>query len=135
MNNHNTPPMSLYFGLLLRISVPALCLVLSLGCANVNVVMRDANGALIEVVTLTEFSEGRAEERLYAVEERILDTCQSLFTSTDYALLGEDIPLLTQLGALLSSGICRQTVDDALRELDAVRKTKTIDSLELAITQ
>jgi len=127
--------MSLYFGLLLRISVPALCLVLSLGCANVNVIMRDANGALIEVVTLTEFSEGRAEERLYAVEERILDTCQSLFTSTAYALLGEDIPLLTQLGALLSSGSCRQTVDDALRELDAVRKTKTIDSLELVITQ
>ena len=135
MNNHNTPPMSLYFGLLLRISVSALCLVLSPGCANVNVVMRDANGALIEVMTLTKFGEGRAEERLYAVEERILDTCQSLFTSTDHALLGEDIPLLTQLGALLSSGSCRQTVDDALRELDAVRKTKTIDSLELAITQ
>ena len=129
MNNHNTPPMSLYFGLLLRISVPALWLVLSLGCANVNVVTRDANGALREVMTLTEFDEGRAEERLYAVENSILDTCQILFTSTDFVLLGEDIPLLMQLGALFSSGSCRQTVDDALRELDAIKKTKKIHSL------
>ena len=127
--------MSFYFDLLLRISVPALCLVLSLGCANVNVVMRDANGVLMEVMTLAEFDEGRAEERLYAVEERILDTCQNLFISTDFALLGEDIPLLTQLGALFSSGSCQQTVDNALRELDAIRETKKIDSLEWAITQ
>ncbi len=118
-----------------RSSIPALCLVLSLGCANVNVVMRDASGALMEVMTLTEFDEGRTEERLYAVEERILDTCQNLFTSTDFALLGEDIPLLTQLGALFSSGSCRQTVDDALQELDAIRETKKIDSLEWTITQ
>ena len=135
MNNHNTPPMSLYIGLLLRISVPALCLVLSLGCANVNVVMRDANGALMEVMTLAEFDEGRAEEQLYVVEERILDTCQNLFVSTDFVLLGEDIPLLTQLGALFSSGSCRQTVDNALEELDAMRETKKTDSLEWTITQ
>ncbi len=122
-------------GLLLRISVPALCLVLSLGCANVNVVTRDANGALMEVMTLTEFGKGRTEERLYAVEKRILDICQILFTSTDFILLGENIPLLTQLGALFSSGSCRQTVDDALRELDTIRKTKKLDSLKLAITQ
>ncbi len=118
-----------------RSSIPALCLVLSLGCANVNVVMRDANGALMEVMTLTEFDEGRAEEQLYAVEKRILDTCQNLFTSTVFALLGEDIPLLTQLRALFSSGSCRQTVDDALQELDAIRQTKKIDSLEWTITQ
>ncbi len=134
---NNTLPMSLYIDLLLRISVPAFCLVLSLGCANVNVVMRDASGVLMEVMTLAEFDEGRAEEeeRLYAVEERILDTCQNLFTSTDFVLLGEDIPLLTQLGALFSSGSCQQTVDDALRELDAIRETKKIDSLEWTITQ
>ena len=107
-----------------RSSIPALCLVLSLGCANVNVVMRNANGALMEVMTLTEFDEGRAEERLYAVENRILDTCQSLFTSTDFALLGEDIPLLTQLGALFSSGSCQQTVVDALRELDTIKENE-----------
>lgn len=107
-----------------RSSIPALCLVLSLGCANVNVVMRDANGALMEVMTLTEFDEGRAGERLYAVENRILDTCQSLFTSTDFALLGEDIPLLTQLGALFSSGSCQQTVVDALRELDTIKENE-----------
>jgi len=81
--------------LLLRIPVPALCLVLSLGCANVNVVMRDASGALMEVMTFTEFDEGRTEERLYAVEERILDTCRNLFTSTDFTLLGEDIHIGT----------------------------------------
>ena len=126
--------MSFYFGLLLRTSVPALCLVF-LGCANVKVVVRDANSALIEVMTLTESGEGKTEERLYAVEDRILDTCQSLFTSTDYVLLGEDIPLFTLLGALLSSGNCRQTVDAAFRELATARKTKTIDNLELAIRQ
>ena len=118
-----------------RSSIPVFCLVLSLGCVNVNVVTRDANSALMEVMTLTEFNEGSAEERLYAVENRILETCQSLFTSTDFVLLGEDIPLLTQLGALFSSGSCRQTVDDVLRELDVIKKTKKINSLELAITQ
>ena len=127
--------MSFYFVLLLRISVPALCLVLSLGCANVNLVAREANGALLEVMTLTEFDKGKAEKQLYAVENRILETCQSLFSSTDYVLLGEDIPLLTQLGALFSSGSCQQTVDDAIRELDAIKKTKKIESLELAISQ
>jgi len=129
MNNHNTPPMSLYFGLQLRLSVPVLCLVLSLGCANVKVVTRDANYALMEVIALTEFDEVSAEEQLYAVENRILDTCHILFTSTNYVLLGEDIPLLTQLGALISSGSCQQTVGDALRELDAIKKTKKTESL------
>jgi len=107
-----------------RSSIPVLCLVLSLGCVNVNVVTRNANGALMEVMTLTEFDEGRAEEQLYAVENHILDSCQSLFISTDFALLGEDIPLLTQLGALFSSGSCRQTVDDALRELDTIKENE-----------
>ena len=40
-----------------------------------------------------------------------------LYTHT----LGEDIPLLTQLGALFSSENCRQTVDEALQELHAIR--------------
>ena len=128
MNNQNTPSMSLDYGHLLRISVPALCLVLSLGCASVKVVTRDANGALMDVMTLTGFDEGKTEERLYAVENRILSTCQNLFSSTEHVLLGEDIPLLTQLGALFSSGSCRQTVDDALQELDAIKKTKKTDS-------
>ena len=107
--------------LLLRLSVPTLCLSLSLGCANVNVIMRDANGVLLEVMTLTEFNDDKADERLYAVEERILDTCEFLFISTEFRLLGEDIPLLTQLGALFSSENCRQTVDEALQELHAIR--------------
>jgi len=129
MNNHNTPPMSLYFGLQSRLSVPVLCLVLSLGCANVKVITRDANYALMEVMALTEIDEVSAEEQLYAVENRILDTCHILFTSTSYVLLGEDIPLLTQLGALISSGSCQQTVGDALQELDAIKKTKKTESL------
>ncbi len=107
-----------------RSSIPVLCLVLSLGCANVNVVTRDANSALMEVMTLTEFNEGSAEERLYAVENRILETCHILFTSTEFVLLGEDIPLLTQLGALFSSGSCQQTVVDALRELDTIKENE-----------
>jgi hypothetical protein len=95
----------------------------------VKVVTRDANYALMEVIALTEFDEVSAGEQLYAVENRILDSCHILFTSTDFALLGGGIPLLTQLGALFSSGNCQQTVDDALKELNVIKNTKKIHSL------
>ncbi len=99
---HNITPVSLYFGLLSRIFIPAIFLVLFLGCANVKVAMRDANATLTEVMTYTEFVDDRVEERLFTFEERILDTCHILFTITDFALLGEKIPFLTQLKALFS---------------------------------
>lgn len=98
-------------------SVLVLCLVLLAGCANVRGTVRDATDTLMMAMTMTELNEGETVEQLYAVEERILYSCQPLFASAHSAFLGEDISLLTKIGALFSSGGCRQTVDAVQREM------------------
>jgi hypothetical protein len=100
--------------------VPAVFLVLLAGCASVKDTLRDTHRVLITVAGLTEHGEEREVEQLYLAEDRIYDSCSPLLRSTNFKLLGEDIPLLVQLGALLSSKGCQQTVDQVRVELDAV---------------
>ena len=79
----------------------------------------------MEVMSLTEPERGESAERIYGVEERILDSCQPLLDGAQLKLGGVDVSLfsgmITRLGALLSSDNCRQTVDAARRELEDVR--------------
>ncbi len=99
-------------------SVLVLCFLLFAGCINVKGTLRDATDTLMMVMTMTELNESETVDQLYAVEERILYSCEPLFASAQSAFLGEDIPLLTKVGALFSSGGCRQTVDAVQREMN-----------------
>jgi hypothetical protein len=114
-------------GLLLLMSVPVLCFLLLTGCVNVKGTVRYATDTLMTVMTMTELNEGETEKQFNAVEESILYSCQPLFASAHSAFLGEDIPLLTKIEALFSSGGCRQTVDAVQRELHTYCQTHEED--------
>ncbi len=105
---------------IIHISLPVFFLLFMSGCASVKTVVRDATNILTTVMFLTDQNNGKTLEQLNAVEEHILDSCQTLFSSADYALLNEGIPVLVKLGALFSSDSCQRTVNNARQELDMI---------------
>ena len=105
---------------MIRISLPVFFLLFTPGCASVKTVVRDATGILTTVISLTDQNNGKTLEQLNAIEEHILDSCQTLFSSALYALLHERIPILVKLGALFSSDSCQRTVNNARQELDMI---------------
>ena len=111
---------------LVQAVVLALGLAQVMGCASIRGTLRDAHGALGEVADLSEFDASASQEqRLYYVEDLILDSCQPLLAGARLAFDGEDVPLLTglfmRLGALFNSGHCARTVAAARVEIADVR--------------
>ncbi len=105
---------------IIRISLLVFFLLFMSGCASVKTVVRDATGILTAVMSLTDQNNGKTLDQLNAVEEHILDSCETLFISADHALQNEGIPVLVKLGALFNSRGCQRTVNNARQELDMI---------------
>ena len=92
-------------------------------CAGVEQTFRDANGVVNEVIDLSAEAETPAQkEPLYAIEDRVESACRPLFKSANQRMTGGDVSMLTKVSALMTSGRCRSSVEQARRELDHYRE-------------
>jgi hypothetical protein len=92
-------------------------------CAGIEQTFRDANGVVNEVIDLSAEAETTAQkEPLYAIEDRLESACRPLFESANQRMSGGDVSMLTKVSALVTSGRCRSSVEQARRELDQYRE-------------
>jgi hypothetical protein len=92
-------------------------------CAGAEQTFRDANSVVDEVIDLSAEAETSLQkEPLYAIEDRVESDCRPLFESANQRMSGGNVSLLTQVSALISSPRCRNSVDQARRELDLYRE-------------
>jgi hypothetical protein len=91
-------------------------------CAGVEQTFRDANGVVNEVIDLSAEAETTTQkEPLYAIEDRVESACRPLFKSANQRMTGGDASMLTKVSALVTSGRCRSSVEQAKRDLDHYR--------------
>ncbi len=93
-------------------------------CAGMEQTFRDANGVVNEVIDLSADAETPTQkEPLYAIEDRVESACRPLFESANQRMTGGDVSMITKVSALVTSGRCRSTVDQAKRDLDQYRES------------
>ncbi len=102
-----------------QIAIALLCVPLLSACAGLEQTFRDANGVISDVIDLTADS-GKPEEaeRFYALEAQVVSACQPFFESANQQMVNGDIPLHLQLATLAHATSCRDTVDEARKEID-----------------
>lgn len=92
-------------------------------CTGIEQTFRDANGVVNEVIDLSAEAETPTQkEPLYAIEDRVETACGPLFESANQRMTGGEVSMLTQVSALMTSGRCRNSVDQARRDLDRYRE-------------
>lgn len=92
-------------------------------CAGIEQTFRDANGVVNEVIDLSAEAENPTQKKpLYAIEDRVESACRPLFESANQRMTGADVSMLTKVSALMTSGRCRSSVEQARRELDQYRE-------------
>jgi len=100
-----------------RAAAVLVAIALGAGCAGVEETARSTHHTLADVSDLAARAGTTDVERLYAVEDRILRSCEEVLESVHHVVNGEEIPLLTRILALLSAGGCGHSVVDARRAL------------------
>lgn len=102
-----------------HIAIALLCVPLLSACAGLEQTFRDANGVVSDVIDLTADTGEPAEaEQFYAVEARVVSACQPFFDSANHHMIHGDVPLHLQLATLVYATSCRDTVDEARKEID-----------------
>lgn len=101
----------------LHIVILMIGLVFLPGCAGMKEIVQDTHSTLMSVMILTDLDEVEEQDQLYAVEKRIQEVCSPMLASARIRMDGEEIPLFTMIEFLLSYENCRQTINEAQREI------------------
>lgn len=99
-------------------SVAVIC-----GCAGPEATFRDAHDVVTDVIDLTVDVKNPSDAAdLYALEERVETACRPFFQSASRQWTFGDIPFYNQVQTLMTSGRCRESVDEARRLLDGYQQ-------------
>jgi hypothetical protein len=102
-----------------HIATALLCVPLLSACAGLELTFRDANDIVSDVIDLTADTVELPEtERFYALEAQVVSACQPFFESANHQMVHGDVPLHMQLAILAHATSCRDTVDQARKEID-----------------
>ena len=83
----------------------------SSGCASVKSAMRESSNTLQMIADLSvQYDDEMELEKINYAENHILESCEIVLTSAYSRVVGNHVPLLTWVEALLSSKDCRETV-------------------------